>query len=151
MTWLPYQKDLICTFAQCGVIRTVNRSLAGELWIKLAHIVSRLLSKLDIGLSNSYILNWTIRWRNTPQKSDCSYQERLEWWFYFTCEKVIPINVSEEGMSLEHKFKLIKSQTKAQHLFLKSEVRLNIKTTRKSIVKDHLHSIKPFFIWYTGF
>lgn len=78
-------------------------------------------------------------------KSDYSYQERLEWWFYFTCEKVVPINVSEEGMSLEDKFKLIKSQTKAQHFFLNSEVWLNIKTTRKSIVKDNLHPIKPIF------
>lgn len=78
-------------------------------------------------------------------KSDYSYQERLEWWFYFPGEKVVPINMSEEGMSLEDKFKLIKSQTKAQHFFLNSDVWLNIKTTRKSIVKDNLHPIKPIF------
>lgn len=51
-------------------------------------------------------------------RGDYSYQERLEWWFYFTRKKVVPINVSEEGMSLEYKLRLIK--TKAQHFFLNS-------------------------------
>lgn len=38
-----YQEDLICTFAECGVIRTIYRSLASELRIELAHILSGLL------------------------------------------------------------------------------------------------------------
>lgn len=40
-----YQEDLICTFAECGVIGAIYGSLAGELRIKLAHVLSGLLRK----------------------------------------------------------------------------------------------------------
>jgi len=44
-------------------------------------------------------------------KSGNYYQERLEWWFYFTRKKIVPINMSEEGMSLGDKLKQNKNHS----------------------------------------
>jgi len=46
-----HQKDLISTFAERGVIRAVYRSLAGELGVKLADVISRLLSKRNVSFN----------------------------------------------------------------------------------------------------
>lgn len=42
---VTYQEDLIGTFAECGVIGAVHWSLAGELGVELAGVISRLLPK----------------------------------------------------------------------------------------------------------
>lgn len=43
--WLTYQKDLVGTFTESRVIWAINRCLTCKLWIKLAHILFRLLCK----------------------------------------------------------------------------------------------------------
>lgn len=42
---VTHQEHLIGTFAERGVIRAIHWSLAGELGVKLADIISRLLPK----------------------------------------------------------------------------------------------------------
>ena len=42
---VTHQEDLIGTFAERGVVGAVHWSLAGELGVKLAHVISRLLPK----------------------------------------------------------------------------------------------------------
>lgn len=43
--WLTHQKDLVGTFTESWVIWAINRCLTCKLWIKLAHILFRLLCK----------------------------------------------------------------------------------------------------------
>lgn len=45
MALVTHQEDLIGTFAECGVVRAVHWSLAGELGVELADVISRLLPK----------------------------------------------------------------------------------------------------------
>lgn len=122
-----YQEGLIGALAEGGVVGTVHWRLAGELGVKLTHVFGGLLRRrttkqvsrseyvssahVELGLNptgqtfpaglvlaSSSSICQTIG----IQPSSCrdTHQEGFERRLHFASQQVVPVDVSEEGMSL---------------------------------------------------
>lgn len=107
-----YQEGLIGALTEGRVIRAIDGRLTGELWVKLTHVVSRLLRRQKRGHAGEGVQQHEHVWNRRGCDSrnvgllavsrSSTHQKRLEGRLHFPSQQLLPVDVSEEGMTLWH-------------------------------------------------
>lgn len=113
-----YQEGLIGALTEGRVIRAIDGRLTGELWVKLTHVVSRLLRRQNRGHAGEGVqqhehvwnrrgpgchsrnVTWNLSWGLLAVSRSSTHQKRLEGRLHFPSQQIVPVDVSEEVMTL---------------------------------------------------